>query len=136
MIDLFRLLCDFGLVVLIWMVQLLIYPSFKYYQKQDLLVWHKLYMPRIACVVIPLMFGQLGLAVTQVVLNPSILNSTSLLLVIIIWIHTFIYFAPAHQKISNANFEDLQLSKLVHLNWWRTTIWTFVFLLSLLQFQF
>jgi len=31
----FRLLVDFGIVVLVWMVQLVVYPSFAYYKFQD-----------------------------------------------------------------------------------------------------
>ncbi len=45
-----RLLFDFGLVVLIWIVQLVIYPGLCYYSETDLLKWHKLYTSRIAYV--------------------------------------------------------------------------------------
>lgn len=58
-IDLVRLLLDFGLVVLIWIVQLVIYPSLCYYQDKDLAKWHKIYTQRIGVIVGPLMIAQL-----------------------------------------------------------------------------
>ena len=52
-------LADFGLLVLIWMVQLVVYPGFKYYQRERLLEWHARYTSRISYIVGPLMLGQL-----------------------------------------------------------------------------
>ncbi|MEO1009857.1 MAG: hypothetical protein AAFX53_01035 [Bacteroidota bacterium] len=57
--EILRLLCDFGLVVLIWSVQLIIYPSFQFYNPIELLLWHGIYVHRITYVVLPLMVGQL-----------------------------------------------------------------------------
>ena len=42
-----RLLLDFGLMVLIWIVQLVIYPGLCYYKSEDLGNWHKIYTGRI-----------------------------------------------------------------------------------------
>ena len=41
-IDIARVIIDFGAVVLIWMVQLVVYPSFTYFQKKELMDWHLL----------------------------------------------------------------------------------------------
>ena len=60
MIDIIRLLVDFGLLVLIWIIQLIIYPSFLFYRAKELITWHKMYTKAIALIVIPLMLGQLG----------------------------------------------------------------------------
>ena len=58
-IPLIRLLFDFGLLVLIWLVQLVIYPSFLYYEQDNLKRWHEKYTQKITYVVLPLMMGQL-----------------------------------------------------------------------------
>ena len=55
-LDLARLLIDFGFVVLIWAVQLVIYPSFGFYAKANLFEWHKSYTARVTYIVLPLMF--------------------------------------------------------------------------------
>ena len=60
------LLVDIGLVVLIWMVQLIVYPSFTFYSKENLVNWHQKYTARIAVIVIPLMFLQLILVIVDI----------------------------------------------------------------------
>ena len=59
MIEITRLLLDFGLCILIWMVQLIVYPSFLFFSDNNLFTWHKTYTKAIALIVMPLMLGQL-----------------------------------------------------------------------------
>ena len=54
-------LVDFGLFILIWLTQLVIYPSFTYFREQDLTRWHRKYTRAISYIVMPLMLGQVGL---------------------------------------------------------------------------
>ncbi len=61
--DLLRLLVDMGLLILTWLVQLVIYPSFLYYDATDLKKWHSIYTGRITFVVLPLMLTQLLVAI-------------------------------------------------------------------------
>ena len=131
MLETFELLFDFGLLVLIWMVQLIVYPSFRYYISENLIVWHQTYTGRIALVVVPLMFGQLGIALYQVYLRFETLSIIKLALVAFVWVFTFAYFAPSHGKISNGETSQERLSRLVSWNWWRTLAWTLVTILSL-----
>jgi hypothetical protein len=127
-----RLIVDFGLVVLIWMVQLIVYPGFTFYSGKELLKWHKYYTPRITVVVAPLMFIQMGMAIYLSLFEFSISNLIYLLLVLSTWVSTFTYFVPLHQRIE-AN-QDLYSSakRLTKGNWVRTFQWTFVFVYSLL----
>ena len=125
-----RLLFDFGLVVLIWLVQLIIYPSFKYTDSQSLHQWHSRYSKRISLVVIPLMLGQLLITVLQ--LNEAnVVNYLLALLVLAVWLITFLFFVPLHNKISSGRIDDQNLVSLVNVNWWRTAIWTVIFVVAL-----
>lgn len=126
-LDLMRLCCDFGLVVLVWMVQLVIYPSFQYYEPQNLVTWHRRYATRLSMIVMPLMFGQLLIASLQCFRMSSTENSISLGLVIMVWIVTGIQFVPIHNKIANNDATPDLLKQLVDRNWWRTLLWTFIF---------
>ena len=54
----YALLVDAGLVVLIWMVQLIIYPSFLHYDN-NLVEWHHKYTSRIALIVV-LYYTEIG----------------------------------------------------------------------------
>jgi hypothetical protein len=128
------LLVDAGLVVLIWLVQLVIYPSFIYYQPKDLLKWHQEYTTRLAFVVIPLMLSQLVLAIIAVVYELHIMNICSLFIVLFLWIFTFTSFAPLHHKISEGNTNQSLLQLLIQRNWIRTFLWSFLFVFHLIAY--
>ncbi|NNE77226.1 MAG: hypothetical protein HKN31_09160 [Pricia sp.] len=129
----FALIFDFGLVVLIWLVQLVIYPSFKFYANEELLMWHKLYVSRIALVVIPLMIGQIIISAVQLTMSQSLYTVGSFLIVVFLWIFTFTHFAPLHKRISKSSANAAKIEKLVKRNWGRTILWTLVFVLELVQ---
>ncbi|QFZ55849.1 hypothetical protein FEZ18_14075 [Oceanihabitans sp. IOP_32] len=126
-----KLLFDFGLFVLIWMVQLVVYPSFLYYQKNDLIKWHKWYTKGLSAIVIPLMIGQLITAITQLIEHMALETVVSLLLIILVWIATFTQFVPIHYKITNKEATDQLLKQLVNKNWLRTLLWTFILIWNL-----
>lgn len=126
-----RLLFDTGLVVLIWLIQLVVYPSFLYYGKDNLIKWHKHYTSRLSLIVIPLMFGQLILAVIQLAQFPAIETIVGLSLVIVVWVSTFSQFVPIHNQIFKNNSTVKLLKQLVKRNWLRTILWTLIFCWSI-----
>ena len=130
MIEITRLVLDVGLLVLIWMIQLIVYPSFLFYTAKELIAWHKMYTKAIALIVIPLMLGQLGIAIYQVFLVQNTYTLTSIILVVFLWGITLLKFAPMHQQISEGNFQVQLLKKLVQNNWIRTLIWTILCAMS------
>ncbi|WP_298320635.1 hypothetical protein [uncultured Aquimarina sp.] len=129
-----KLLFDFGLLILIWMVQLIIYPGFKHYQKEDLIKWHRVYALRITLIVMPLMIGQLLINVASIYMIFSFYSLISLILVVLVWLSTFMQFVPMHSCISDGIFDSTLINRLVHLNWLRTFLWTTIFLFGLLGY--
>ena len=126
-----RLLLDFGLMVSIWIVQLVIYPGLCYYKNEDLGNWHKIYTGRIGIIVGPLMIAQLLVAILQFWQVKNYYTWGSLLIILIIWILTFLIFVPLHNSIKpNESCEEITDS-LVKKNWWRTFLWSVLFLASL-----
>lgn len=127
-----NLIFDTATFVLIWAVQLAIYPGLTYYAHNELKIWHRSYTKRITFVVLPLMFGQLAFSIGSVISTASVLSIIKLMLIAIIWVMTFTIFVPLHHKIENANDMDAAeiTSKLVRKNWWRTLLWSLVFALS------
>ena len=130
MIEISRLILDFGLCILIWMVQLIVYPSFLFFSDNNLFTWHKTYTKAIALIVIPLMLGQLGIVIYQVFLIQNAYTLTSIVLVVFLWGITLLKFAPMHQQISEGNTHEKLLKKLVQNNWIRTLIWTILCAMS------
>ncbi len=132
--EILRLLLDFGMVVLIWMIQLVVYPSFTYFRTEDLLRWHSKYTLAISILVIPLMFGQLAVHGYAIWQNWSLISVINILFIGLSWLITFGVAVPLHRSISMQKEISLSSKKLVSINWYRTGLWSLVFLLSLIQY--
>jgi hypothetical protein len=130
------LLVDVALVVLIWMVQLIVYPSFTYYKPKNLIEWHQKYTTGIAVVVIPLMLAQLVLAIVAVFYQPNFTAISTLVIVLFLWIFTFLSFAPLHFKISEGKHNQKLLQLLIQRNWIRTFLWSSLFLFHLIVYVY
>ena len=129
-LSLLRHLVDFGLVVLIWLVQLIIYPSFCHVDGARLQAWHQRYVERITWVVGPLMLAQVAIILAQlyVVLSWSLVLSLGM--VGLCWLSSFGLSIPCHRKIEQGQGTADVLERLVQTNWPRTILWTAVFLLG------
>ena len=130
MLEYFRLLFDSGLLILIILVQLIIYPSFLHYHLKNLITWHNIYTKKIAIVVIPLMLGQLSVSIFQVYEKQVFDTLSYFIIVLFLWAITLFKFAPMHNIISQGSVNDKFLTKLVRLNWIRTILWFLLFLLT------
>ncbi|MDX1629557.1 MAG: hypothetical protein R3345_12705 [Fulvivirga sp.] len=131
--EIWRLMIDFGLVILIWMTQIIVYPSFTYLNQPELARWHQKYTIKITFIVAPLMFAQVGIIVWQLIQNFHVLHMVSALLVISAWINTFFFAVPLHENITKNINESLSSKKLVRVNWFRTAVWSIVWMISLWQ---
>ncbi len=128
-----RLLLDFGLVILVWLVQFVIYSAFPYYGHKKLILWHKKYMSRITIIVAPLMIGQLIISIVEILKNTSIFNIIICLSIYSIWMITFFFIAPIHKKINKSLYTPFTFRNLIKINLLRTFLWTLIFVLSFIQ---
>lgn len=126
-----QLLLDFGLMILIWMTQLVVYPSFTYFQEADLISWHKKYTTAVSIIVMPLMLGQVAFHLYGTYVDFGLLKIAALVLIGLAWVNTFFFAVPLHNKIGSGTDGMASAERLVHVNWYRTAIWTAVFLISL-----
>jgi len=131
-ISVIRLVIDFGLVVLIWMIQVIVYPIFLHYTTTNLVRWHRKYTPLIWFIVGPLMLAQLGIAIYQVSSKVTPYNSLSVLIIGAVWILTLLQFVPIHNNISKGRITEIMLLSLVKNNYVRTALWTLLFIYNFL----
>ncbi len=124
---------DLGLCVLIWIVQLVVYPGFGYYSSEEFNRWHSRYTWRITAIVFPLMMLQLGLAGLDVWSGWDWMNTLSLILIIGTWLSTFVQFVPLHNRLGQGNEVAPVIQMMVRKNWLRTCLWTAIFVISLLE---
>ena len=120
-------LVDFGMCVVLWLVQLIIYPSFLRVESSELLAWHKAYTFRVSFLILPLMFGQLLLAILSVIEGPDILDWIAFASVLVCWILTFFVSVPLHRKIEQNDTTWETREKLIMTNWPRTILWSVIF---------
>ena len=120
-------LVDFGMCVVLWLVQLVIYPSFLRIEPSELPAWHKAYTFRVSFVILPLMLGQLMLAILGLWGDPSILEWVAFAFVLACWILTFFVSVPLHRKIEQNDTTKETRQKLITTNWPRTILWSLIF---------
>jgi len=132
--ELLKLLFDTGLFILIWTVQLVIYPSFHYLSEDQLKQWHRVYKIQISIVVLPLMVGQLVLCVYAIYTAVSGLSVLMLALVGMTWLTTFLISVPLHDKIEHAVDTTTYRKRLVDTNWIRTGLWSIILIISYINY--
>lgn len=132
LIELAMLMVDFGLVVLTWIVQLVIYPSFRFYTLKDLKAWHPIYQRRITFIVFPLMIFQLILHGYIGFEIPTVSSIITALFVILNWFITFFFAVPLHGKIDKGQCIDSPIKQLIYVHWIRTGLWNVIMILSLI----
>lgn len=123
---------DTALLLLIWLVQLIIYPVFAYMNEQELRRWHSVYVKRISGFVAPLMLAQF--IVSLYYFDYDIPSFLRLIFLAIIWINTFYLAIPLHATIFNIPSEAIPeaVKKLLRINWTRTILWTLLWFMSVL----
>lgn len=130
-LDAIRHCVDLGMLVLIWLVQLTIYPGFAHLRPEAFPQWHESYMNRMGFIVGPLMLTQPFLIGLQLWLEVNLLDVAAAAFVALAWLATAVFSVPAHRALQKSGFDAGVIRRLVLTNWIRTAAWTGVFLLGL-----
>jgi len=118
------------MVGVIWVIQLVHYPSFHFVELKQYNTFQRFHMSRISYVVIPAMLTELFTLFLIVISMDQIdtLVLASAILLIFIWLMTAVFFSGVHQKLT-LGYDQTVVDKLVKLNWGRTLLWTLRLLL-------
>ena len=111
------------MVGVIWVIQLLHYPSFHFINDQKYIEFQHFHMQRISFIVIPVMLIELASALSLAYFFRFSLTIILLALLLGIWAITFIFFTNMHQKLTNG-YDPIIVDKLVKINWSRTALWS------------
>jgi len=113
------------MVGVIWIIQLVHYPSFHFIELKQYTTFQRFHMSRISYVVIPAMLTELFTLILIVISMDQIdtLVLASAILLIFIWLITAVFFSGVHQKLT-LGYDQTVVDKLVKLNWGRTLLWT------------
>lgn len=124
MIEFINLALTWFLVGLIWIVQVVHYPSFRFLGEDKFRDFHDFHTKSITKIVAPTMLFEVifggYLAWSG---NFSIEYFLPFLAVVGIWLSTIFYQLPLHAKLSRTYLEK-DIEKLISTNWIRTILWT------------
>lgn len=112
-----------ALVGLIWTIQLVHYPLFRYVEPSAWKTFHEQHARRITLLVGLLMPVEVLLAGALVAKDPSPATIAGAALVGVAWLSTALLQVPLHQRL-DGGFEAHAHARLVSSNWIRTVAWT------------
>jgi hypothetical protein len=119
---------------LIWVIQLLHYPSYNYIQLEKFKDYQNFHTNRITYIVGPVMLLEVFSGIFLTLQNDwTTLYTLNFIGLCIIWLSTLFFSIPAHNKLNNG-FNGQVISNLIKTNWIRTLTWTIraILLLDLL----
>ena len=118
---------------LIWLIQLVHYPLFEKVGSGHFREYAQDHQRLITLIVLPIMFTELGTSLYLVVSRPVGISRLSavigVVLVIVIWLSTFLIQVPQHEQLLDGFDADV-CRQLVQGNWIRTISWTLRGLIS------
>jgi len=111
------------MVGIIWVIQLLHYPTFHFIKESDYVEFQHFHMQRISFIVVPVMIIELLSGFMMVYYFRSNLLILCLIILLVIWLITFVFFTKLHQSLLGG-YDKIIVDKLVQINWSRTVLWS------------
>lgn len=118
-----HLAISWALLILIWLVQVIIYPGFLRIPSNDFISYHRWYAIRISLIVMPLMISEVAMIIWWLSIHRTPGSILSAVLVLIVWLSTFLLQVPIHKRLTSGK-DHLLIRRLVHTNWIRTVAWS------------
>ena len=114
----------------IWVIQIVHYPSFHFIEKELYTAFQKFHMNKISIIVIPIMLAELitGMMLFLDKSSKSPFLIISFVILVFIWLITGVFFSKAHNELMTG-YQELVVNQLVFMNWIRTLLWTIRLLL-------
>lgn len=105
----------------IWVIQLIHYPSFTSIVPDQFLQFHTQHTMAMGLIAGPVMVIELMVAMWLLTMKTDVFSVTHLVLVIALWALTFLVSVPLHNKLAQGY--DLQIiTSLIKTNWPRTIL--------------
>jgi hypothetical protein len=108
---------------LIWLVQVVHYPSFHHIDQTQFRQFSTFHTQNITYIVMPLMAVELLSSLVLVIRNPDPFNLSMIALLAIIWLSTAFISVPCHNQLAHGYNAEV-VDHLIRTNWIRTIAWT------------
>lgn len=121
-----QLVITWILAGIMWFAQVVHYPLYKKI-KEGFVEYERAHIRRAAFLLAPLMLFEIISAILLIGVVPEGMMtrfaSINLILLMVIWLSTFLFQVTQHQKLS-VRFSKKIIQGLIHSNWIRTLLWT------------
>ena len=124
--------CVIWMTAVIWLVQVLIYPNFRFIPEADFKRFHKQHCDRIALPVGPMIAQVFFVAMVILEGARSLEWIFHAIAIGLIYLVTAIFSAPAHARLGIQK-DARAIDRLIHSNWARTLLWSAEFVLILVR---
>ena len=108
---------------LIWLIQVVHYPSFHYIASERFKAFENFHAKSITFIVFPLMLAELVTSILITLNSVTTFNIINLISVLLLWLMTLIVSMPKHKRLSNG-YDKQTINSLNLTNWPRTIIWS------------
>lgn len=114
----------FFMTGLIWVIQLVHYPSFSFVKNNLSVEFNQFHQFKITFIVMPVMLIELVCAIAWYIDSSyNVLLLVNLGLLALIWLSTFLLSVPIHARLTS-DFSQELIDKLIKTNWPRTVLWS------------
>ena len=124
-------LVDTAMFMLIWLVQLIIYPAFGSIDTGRFKSWHQRYMRTMTVIVGPLIISQGLLAGVQCLTDLNLRHGIGIAALLLALGTTAALSVPCHNRLQQQGNRPALTARLVRTNWIRTAAWSVVWLTGL-----
>lgn len=122
-LSLLNLAVTFYMLGLIWIVQLIHYPSFMLVDQSQFAAFHDKHSQALGLLAGPAMILELILSVLLFWREAGLLTAVLVGLTIALWISTFFLSVPLHNRLASG-YSKVLIVRLVQTNWVRTILWS------------
>ena len=122
-IFLLHLISNAVMIGVISITQLITYPSFLKIDRAKFVDFHKKYVKTISFIAVPSMIFELCTLIYMNIYISNLILMKSLLVLIMLWLITFIIIVPIHNQLSK-EFDCEKVISLIRYNWIRSVLWT------------
>lgn len=123
---------NFGILILIWLVQCIVYPSMRQWSHDRFTLVHSWYTKTITVFIVLLMPSQAALAIVDLTITDSLYSLLQLVAITISWLVTFLISVPIHNRL-RLGYDETAIDRLIETNWIRTVAWSMVFLFDIIK---
>ena len=108
---------------LIWLIQLVHYPTFASIPPGSFLGFHAFHSSRITWIVMPAMAIEAICCAANLYRHRTLAHALRAALLLAVWILTFFVMVPLHSRLDQS-FDRTAIDQLILWNWPRTLAWT------------